>query len=165
MTRPARARYLRWLPAIGAVTGAAGGAVAVAATPAASLDDSIRLLGLDSVPERGVLIVAAAIVMGSVCWAIAYLLCGPGGPFDPARYARRGGASGEPTRRIVHRSAPVMPRPRPQWPIAAVDIPAPTPRARPLPADLDQPLSAFDPNSIPAVSFESIRRSGLRPER
>ena len=156
MTRPARTRYLRWLPAIGAAAGAAGGAIAIVETSSASLADSIRLLGLDTAPDRAAMTIAAAVVMGSVCWAVAYLLCGRGGPFEPARYAPVS------PRRIAHSPAA---RPRPQWPVAAVDIPAPTPRARPLPADLDQPLSAFDPNSIPAVSFESIRRSGLRPER
>jgi len=159
MTRPARARYIRWLPAIGAVAGAGGGAAVVVTTPPAALDDTVRLLGLAGLPDRTTLAVVAAMIVGAVCWALLYLLWGRGGLFDPAR---RGRSVGTP-RRLVHRPPPVQ-RPRAQWPIAAVDIPAPTPRARPLPADLNQPLSAFDPNSIPAVSFESIRRRGLRPE-
>jgi hypothetical protein len=156
MTRPARTRYLRRLPAIGALAGAVGGAIAVTATSPASLADSFALLGVEQVPDHRTLAMIAAVIVGSVCWAIAYLLCGRGGPFEPVRRTPSA------PRRIAQHPAP---RQRPQWPIAAVDIPAPTPRARPLPVDLDQPLSAFDPNSIPAVSFESIRRSGLRPER
>ncbi len=159
MTRPARARYIRWLPAIGAVAGAGGGAAVVVTTPPAALDDTVRLLGLAGLPDRTTLAVVAAMIVGAVCWALLYLLWGRGGLFDPAR---RGRSVGMP-RRLAHRPVPVQ-RTRAQWPIAAVDIPAPTPRARPLPADLNQPLSAFDPNSIPAVSFESIRRRGLRPE-
>ena len=156
MTRPARSPLFRWLPPIGGAAGASGGAALIATTPSAELVDLLYPMGVTTLPDLTTLMVTGAIVMGSVCWAVAYLLCGRGGPFEPVRYAP------VPPRRIAHSPAA---RPRPQWPVAAVDIPAPTPRARPLPADLDQPLSAFDPNSIPAVSFESIRRSGLRPER
>lgn len=159
MTRPARVRYISWLPAVGAVAGAGGGAMGVVSIPPAALDDTIRIVGLAGLPDRTTLAIAAAVIVGAVCWAVLYLLWGRGGVFDPARRGR----PVAPPRRLAHRPE-AQPRPRAQWPIAAVDIPAPTPRARPLPADLNQPLSAFDPNSIPSVSFESIRRRGLRPE-
>ncbi len=160
MTRPARSPLFRWLPPIGGVAGASGGAVLVATTPPAELVDLLYQAGVTTMPGMTTLVVIGAIVMGSVCWAACYLVWGRGGVLAPPR--RR--VADRPVRRLVHQPA-IDRRARPQWPIAAVDIPAPTPRARPVPADLDQPLSAFDPNAIPIVPFESIRRQGLRPER
>lgn len=160
MTRPARSPLFRWLPPIGGAAGASGGAALIATTPPAELVDLFYPMGVTTLPDLTTLMVTGAIVMGSVCWAAAYLVWGRGGVLSSPR--RRN--PDRPMRRLIHHPV-IERRARPQWPIAAVDIPAPTPRARPVPADLDQPLSAFDPNAIPIVPFESIRRQGLRPER
>jgi hypothetical protein len=142
------------------MAGALGGAALISMTPRTELVDLLYSMGVTMPIDLTALMATGAIVMGSVCWAACYLVWGRGGVLAPSH--RR--SSDRPMRRLVHQPV-IERRTRAQWPIAAVDIPAPTPRARPVPADLDQPLSAFDPNAIPIVPFESIRRQGLRPER
>ncbi|MBJ6121551.1 hypothetical protein JAO74_07080 [Sphingomonas sp. BT553] len=155
MTRPAHRRPLsRMLPVIGGLVAGAAGAGFAAQVPADRLADLGRLAGTDRLPGPTVLLLTAGCASGLVVWAALYLIWGKGGPFDrplgDAPIVRRADA---------HPDAP------PRWPLTMAEIGTPPPREQELPTDLDQPLARFDPYAIPTMSFESIRRSGLRPSR
>jgi hypothetical protein len=70
-------------------------------------------------------VVAGAAVAGVVLWAALYLVWGPSGWLDGAR-----GRNGM------------------RRPLSYNDLGPPPPREQPLPTDLDQPLSAFDPEAL-----------------
>ena len=99
---------------------------------------------------RVVLALSGGAMAGSVMWSVLYLLMGPGGLFAPKSLAN---AVPVVRRADSHPDAP------PRRPMTAADlgtplmeVNAPTPPVeQPVPADLDQPLAAFDPASIPAV--------------
>lgn len=104
-----------------------------------------------------------------VAWSALFLLWGPGGWLD------RGGADDV----LVVRRADAHPDAPPRPPFrageldAAKAVPPTTPPAvpveRPVPADLDLPLSAFDPAAIPEQPMEPVRalpplpRAALEP--
>jgi hypothetical protein len=70
--------------------------------------------------------VVGGIVVGVIGWAALYLIWGQGGWLDHVRQRS------EISRR----------------PLSYDDLGPPPPREQPLPSDLDQPLSAFDPEAI-----------------
>lgn len=125
-----------------------------------------RLLPLAQPPlgntARLLLALVAGTIAGAVAWSALFLLFGPGGAFhrasspaDPARPARP-----SVRRADAHPDAP------PRHPLTAAELgtpppplPAPSvpPAERGLPADLDQPLAAFDPAAIPDVPREPVR--------
>ncbi len=76
-------------------------------------------------PAQPVIVVAAAVAATTVGWAVLYLLWGPGGWLD--------------------RGAEVADARRP---LSYADLGPPPPREQPLPTDLDQPLSAYDPEAL-----------------
>lgn len=75
---------------------------------------------------------AGGVAAGALGWALTYLACGPGGWFGGGR--RRTGTR----------------------PLSYADLGPPPPRERPLPTDLDQPLSAYDPDAL----RPGVRRPG-----
>jgi hypothetical protein len=99
---------------------------------------------------RAVLALAGGALVASVVWSLLYLLVGPGGPFAPETVAD---AVPVVRRADAHPDAP------PRRPMTAAEMgtplmevaPLPPLVVRPVPADLDQPLSAFDPGAIPDV--------------
>ncbi len=63
---------------------------------------------------------------GVVAWAILYLIWGPRGWLDGSRRTQA----------------------TPRRPLSYADLGPPPPREQPLPIDLDQPLSAYDPDAL-----------------
>jgi hypothetical protein len=166
MVRFVRPRLTGRVPLVTAAAG--GGAVALAALllPAAMLEGVVEASGLAAVlpvaaPPLG-LTARALLAMGGggavalVVWAASYLLVGPGGPLAP-----RVRTPGPVVRRAdAHPDAP------PRRPMGAADLPTPPPMPsppveKPVPADLDQPLAAFDPAAVPSVPREPVR--ALKP--
>ena len=149
--------------------GAAGLAVAVAAAllPGAWLEDMVLSSGIAAVlsvaapplgvTARAVLALGGGAAVAAVCWAALYLLVGPGGPL--ARRPKP--VAGVPTvrRADAHPDAP------PRRPLSADDLPVPPAPAvhveRAVPADLDVPLAAFDPDALPPVPLAPVR--ALKP--
>ncbi|MDP1025826.1 hypothetical protein Q5H91_01230 [Sphingomonas sp. KR1UV-12] len=124
--RPASARYpLRQVPGFG---GAAVGVTVVLLlsrwTPA-EVASVMATAGLPGAPDPLAFAVTAGIAAGVVVWAALYLIWG------------RGGWGDRPWRREERRR-----------PLSYADLGPPPPREQPLPSDLDQPLSAFDPEAI-----------------
>ncbi|MET4896354.1 hypothetical protein RN629_04155 [Sphingomonadaceae bacterium jetA1] len=107
---------------------------------------------------------------GAVVWAAAYLLWGPGGLLGQRAAPQDADAEGEyipsvrrsdrhpdaPPRRPLHAAelgAPPPPLPAvPATPVGEEDT-----VERTLPADLDQPLAAFDPEAILSTPREPVR--------
>ncbi|PAX09717.1 hypothetical protein [Sphingomonas lenta] len=153
------------LPTLGGVASGVLVAAAFAFIPAGPLESTVELAGLPAMlpaarPPLGstarlLLASGGGLFTGATVWAALYLLFGPGGPF-----AKAGGTDGMPQVRVAdaHPDAP------PRKPFSAADfeappppVPAPPPVEQPLPRDLDQPLSAFDPAAIPAAPKPPVR--------
>ena len=103
------------------------------------------------VTARAVLALTGGAMAGSVTWSLLYLLVGPGGLL-----VSRTSANAVP----VVRRADAHPDAPPRRPMTAADLgtplmevgaPQPEPIEQTVPADLDQPLAAFDPTAIPPV--------------
>jgi len=116
-----------------------------------------RLLPLAQPPlgntARLLLALVAGVLADAIAWSALYLLVGPGGMLyrDPAATPAR------PSRPSVRR-ADAHPDAPPRHPLTAAELGAPPPPVeRGLPADLDQPLAAFDPAAIPDVPREPVR--------
>lgn len=118
---------------------------------------------------RVILAVAGGAGAGAIAWAAAYLLWGPGGLFGRrARAEATEDADYVPSVRRSDRHPDAPPR----RPLNAAELGAPPPPAiedepveRTLPADLDQPLAAFDPNAILSAPREPVRPlAPLTPE-
>lgn len=146
-------------PPVGAVVAGACAAAVFALVPAAMLEDWVWRSGIPALipaaapplatTARAVLALAGAALTASVTWSALYLLVGPGGLLAP-----RTSASAVP----VVRRADAHPDAPPRPPMTAADLGTPLmevaaspPPVRAVPADLDQPLSAFDPAAIPDV--------------
>lgn len=95
---------------------------------------------------RAVLAVGGGLAAAVVAWAALYLLFGPGGV-----WARTVATEAQPSVRWAdsHPDAP------PRRPVGFADLGPPAPPTppveQPLPADLDQPLAAYDPEAVPEV--------------
>lgn len=151
-----------------APVGAAVAGIAVAAVcalvPAGVLEDWVWRSGVPALvaaaapplgtTARAILALIGGALSASVAWSALYLLFGTGGLLAP-RTVR---AVPTVRRADAHPDAP------PRWPMTAADLgtplmdlapsaPEPSPAVieRTLPADLDQPLSAFDPCAVPDV--------------
>ncbi|WP_374944676.1 hypothetical protein [Sphingomonas sp.] len=152
------------LAPIGALVAGVAVAGVCALVPATMLEDWVwrsgvpALVGAAAPPlgttARAVLALTGGALTASVVWSLLYLLFGPGGLLAP-KAARAAPAV---RRADAHPDAP------PRWPMTAADLgtplmevapsspdPSPAVVERTLPADLDQPLSAFDPAAVPAV--------------
>ena len=116
-------RPLRRLPGWGGTAVSLLVAAPLLAWSQADVDAALAMIGVASdMSPTGFALVAAPIA-GIVGWAILYLMFGPGG--------------------WLMRKAPALRRP-----LGYDDLGPPPPREQPLPVDLDQPLSAFDPEAI-----------------
>ncbi|WP_322963078.1 hypothetical protein [Sphingomonas fuzhouensis] len=115
---------------------------------------------------RGLLALVAGLGAGAIAWAVVYLLWGPGGLL--ARRVRAEGDDSEDYVPVVRRSDRHPDAP-PRRPLHAAELGAPPPPVedetveRTLPADLDQPLSAYDPDAILSVPREPVRPVAARP--
>jgi len=159
MRSPSRQRLTDLLPPLGA--GAAGVLVLVVVllVPTAWLESLswrsglAQLLPMAEPPlgatARGVLALGGAGAAAAIAWAALFLLWGTDGLLAPRR------TSPAVRRADAHPDAP----PRP--PLTAAELgeplPPPPPAEQPIPADLDQPLAAFDPAAIPDIPREPVR--------
>ena len=115
---------------------------------------------------RLLLALVAGLGAGAVTWATAYLLWGPGGLL--ARRARPVTEDDEDYVPVVRRSDRHPDAP-PRRPLNAAELGAPPPPVdeeaveRTLPADLDQPLSAYDPDAILSAPREPPRPAPPQP--
>lgn len=115
---------------------------------------------------RLLLALVAGLGAGAVTWATAYLLWGPGGLL--ARRARPVTEDDEDYVPVVRRSDRHPDAP-PRRPLNAAELGAPPPPVdeeaveRTLPADLDQPLSAYDPDAILSAPREPLRPAPPQP--
>lgn len=146
------------VPPVGGAVAGLGVVALFALLPAAVLEDCVWASGVPALVSaaapplgttaRAVLALIGGAMAGSVSWSLLYLLVGPGGLLAPRTPA---GAVPVVRRADAHPDAP----PRP--PMTAADLGTPLmevtapPIERPVPADLDQPLAAFDPAAIPDV--------------
>jgi hypothetical protein len=168
--RSSRQQMLRSLPLYGAVAGGLIAAVVVLVISTAALEALVWTTGVAALipmaaPPLGMtarilLALGSGVLVGAVLWSSLYLLFGPGGPF--AKRPRR--EDGVP----VVRRADAHPDAPPRKPMSAADLGTPMMEVgvggsggardeRPIPADLDQPLAAFDPNAIRPVPMEPVR--------
>ncbi len=154
----------RTAPIAGAAAGVAVAALFVA-VPAGVLEDWVWASGVPALvaaaapplgtTARAVLALAGGAMTGSVVWALLYLLVGPGGLL-----ASKTVASAVP----VVRRADAHPDAPPRRPMTAAEMGTPLmevaspPVVQDLPADLDQPLAAFDPAAIPEVPLEPLAK-------
>lgn len=149
--------YLKSIPVTGAAVAGAAVALAAMLMPPGMLeglawDSGIAALIPAAAPPLGVtaralLALGGAGVAAAVAWAALYLLWGQGGPLATVR----GDAP-------VLRRADAHPDAPPRWPISAADLGTPLMEVeRAIPADLEQPIAAFDPYAIPAAAREPVR--------
>jgi hypothetical protein len=115
---------------------------------------------------RVLLASGAGLGAGAVAWATAYLLWGPGGLLS--RRAKTVREDDEDYVPVVRRSDRHPDAP-PRRPLNAAELGAPPPPVeediveRTLPADLDQPLSAYDPDAILAVPRDPLHPAPPQP--
>ncbi len=125
---PPAGRPLRRLPGIGGVAVGFATGLMLSRSSADAVDDWLSLAGVSLAVAPSTFAIAGGMLAAVVGWAVLYLLWGPGGWLD----------------RPV-RSAPPA---RPPLSFADLGPPPPPRREQPLPTDLDQPLSAFDPDAM-----------------
>lgn len=147
--------HMKIVPPVGAVLGGAAIAVAAALMPPAMLEGLVRNGGIAALipaaapplgsAARAVLALGGGAVAAAMIWSALYLLFGQGGLLA---------GEGKP----VVRRADAHPDAPPRWPMSAADLGTPLMEVeRPIPADLEQPLAAFDPGSILASPMEPVR--------
>ncbi len=165
------------LPLYGAVAGGLTAAAVVLLISTSVLEGLVWTTGIAAlVPmaapplgmtARALLALGSGVLVGALLWSSLFLLFGPGGPL--ARRAPR--EDGVP----VIRRADAHPDAPPRKPMSAADLGTPmmevgvggsvgsgdnggtTRDDRTIPADLDQPLAAFDPNAILPVPMDPVR--------
>lgn len=166
MVAYSRTHLIRHLP-IGAAAGVGTlAAVSFLAMPADMLEALVWRSGVAAlvpvaqpplgITARAVLALGSGALGAAVVWSALYLLFGPGGFLDPAKAA-------DPDMPVIRR-ADAHPDAPPRKPLSVADlgmpmmevIAVPDPE-RPIPADLDQPLAAFDPRAIRPVPMEPAR--------
>ena len=156
---------MRSLPLYGGITAGVLAAIIFVAMPAAMLESLVWNSGVAAllpvaapplgVTARALLALGSGVLFAAVTWAALYLLFGPGGFLvKPVR------SEGVP----VIRRADAHPDAPPRRPMSSADLgmplmevvmpPAPE---RPIPADLDLPLAAFDPAALLQVPMEPAR--------
>lgn len=166
-----RHQMLRSLPLYGAVAGGLIAAVVMLSISTEALETLVWSTGVAAlVPmaapplgmtARVLLALGGGVLVGALLWSSLFLLFGPGGPFAK-RTPREDGVP-------VIRRADAHPDAPPRKPMSAADLGTPMMEVgvggsgdgardeRPIPADLDQPLAAFDPNAILPVPMEPVR--------
>ena len=156
---------MRSLPVYGGIGVGVAAAILFVAMPAAVLESLVWNSGVAAllpvaapplgVTARALLALGSGVLFAAVTWAALYLLFGPGGFLvKPVR------SEGVP----VIRRADAHPDAPPRRPMSSADLgmplmevvmpPAPE---RPIPADLDLPLAAFDPAALLQVPMEPAR--------
>jgi len=148
-------------PVGGALSAFAAG-MAIGAMPIAQLEGLVVRSGIDTLvaaaqPPLGqtarlILTIGAGAAAGLVVWSALFLLFGAGGVFAARRTAADDGLP-------VLRRADAHPDAPARKPMSASDLGAPMPPVvppviQPIPQDLDQPLSAFDPSALLPVPME-----------
>lgn len=168
-----RQTLIRAMPLYGAVAGALIAVVVVLLISTATLEALVWTTGVAAlVPmaapplgmtARMLLALGSGVLVGAVLWSTLFLLFGPGGALAK-RTQREDGVP-------VIRRADAHPDAPPRKPMSAADLGTPmmevgvgangsgagTRDERTIPADLDQPLAAFDPNAILPVPMEPVR--------
>ncbi len=116
---------------------------------------------------RMLLALVAGLGAGAVTWAVVYLLWGPGGLL--ARRAKPVRDDDDEDYVPTVRRSDRHPDAPPRRPLNAAELGAPPPPLeediveRTLPADLDQPLSAYDPEAILSTPREPMRPASAEP--
>ena len=116
---------------------------------------------------RILLALVAGLGAGAVTWAVVYLLWGPGGLL--ARRAKPVRDDDDEDYVPAVRRSDRHPDAPPRRPLNAAELGAPPPPLeediveRTLPADLDQPLSAYDPEAILSTPREPMRPAAAEP--
>ncbi|MBB4609418.1 hypothetical protein [Sphingomonas yabuuchiae] len=116
---------------------------------------------------RVLLALVAGLGAGAVTWAVVYLLWGPGGLL--ARRAKPVRDDDDEDYVPAVRRSDRHPDAPPRRPLNAAELGAPPPPLeediveRTLPADLDQPLSAYDPEAILSTPREPMRPAPAEP--
>jgi hypothetical protein len=166
-----RQKLMRALPLYGAVAGGVIAAIGVLLISTGTLETLVWTTGIAAlVPvaapplgmtARVLLALGAGLLAAALLWSSLFLLFGPGGVF--AKRAPR--EDGVP----VIRRADAHPDAPPRKPMSAADLGTPMMEVgvggsaggardeRTIPADLDQPLAAFDPKAILPVPMEPVR--------
>ncbi len=170
-----RQTLIRSLPVYGAVVGGLIAATAVLLASTETLESAVWTTGVAAlVPAaapplgttaRALLALGSGALVAALLWSSLFLLFGPGGVFAKAS-PREDGVP-------VIRRADAHPDAPPRKPMSAADLGTPMmevgvgagPGAglsagrdeRTIPADLDQPLAAFDPHAILPVPMEPVR--------
>lgn len=156
---------MRSLPLYGGLGAGVIAAIGFVAMPATALESLVwnsgiaALLPVAAPPlgatARALLALGSGILFAAVTWAALYLLFGPGGFLvKPVR------SEGVP----VIRRADAHPDAPPRRPMSSADLGMPLMEVvmpagpeRPIPADLDLPLAAFDPAALLPVPMEPAR--------
>lgn len=163
MARFSGSRVIDKLPACGGGAAALIAAASVLTLPDGRLDMLMEASGFVGPPlgtsARAMLVLGAGVVSGAVTWSALYLVWGPGGLL--AAPVRGAGSTPRARRAVAPLRRPVSAAGVPPWP--------PEPEApevdQPLPADLDQPLAAFDPFALPPERRAPIRPASVEPFR
>ncbi|TXC69978.1 hypothetical protein FSB78_02680 [Sphingomonas ginsenosidivorax] len=156
---------MRSLPVYGGLGVGVIAAIAFVAMPADTLESLVWNSGVAAVlpvaapplgvTARALLALGSGVLFAAVTWAALYLLFGPGGFLvKPVR------SEGVP----VIRRADAHPDAPPRRPMSSADLGMPLMEVvmpagpeRPIPADLDLPLAAFDPAALLQVPMEPAR--------
>ncbi len=155
---------MRSLPLYGGLAVGVLAAICFVAVPAELLESLVSNSGISALlpvaapplgaTARALLALGSGLLFAAVAWAALYLLFGPGGFLvKPVR------SEGVP----VIRRADAHPDAPPRRPMSSADLGmplmdvVPTAAERPIPADLDQPLAAFDPAALLPVPMEPMR--------
>ena len=165
-----RQTLIRSLPVYGAVVGGLIAATAVLLASTETLESAVWTTGVAAlVPSaapplgttaRALLAVGSGALVAALLWSSLFLLFGPGGVFAKAS-PREDGVP-------VIRRADAHPDAPPRKPMSAADLGTPMMEVgvggsggardeQTIPADLDQPLAAFDPHAILPVPMEPVR--------
>lgn len=152
------------IPVAGGVVAGASAVALFTLLPADSLSSLVWSSGIAAlvpaaapplgITARALLALGGGVVAAAVAWSALFLLFGPGGWLAPKA---RGAGVPAVRRGDAHPDCP------PRRPMSATELGTPMmeinalPGERALPRDLDQPLHAFDPGSVPDVPREPVR--------
>lgn len=169
MTEFHRQSPIRHLPVAAALLVAVAAIVGLVAMPGTMLEELVWRTGVAALipaaqpplgtTARVVLALATAVIGAAVTWSALFLLVGPGGLLVRPPRRRDDGVP-------VVRRADAHPDAPPRRPMTAADLGTPMMEVtaanpvtleRSIPADLDQPLAAFDPHAILPVPMAPIR--------
>ena len=156
---------MRSLPVYGGIGVGVFAAILFIAMPADTLESLVWNSGVAAlvpvaapplgVTARALLALGSGALFAAVTWAALYLLFGPGGLLvKPVR------SEGVPVirRADAHPDAPARrPMSAADLGMPLMEVVMPTASERPIPADLDLPLAAFDPAALLQVPLEPLR--------